>query len=512
MLPTFVIGLREGLEAALIVGIIAAFLRKQGRRDLLRWMFVGVGAAVLLCAGAGIALDIFSKDLPQKQQEGLETVIGILAVAMVTYMVVWMKRHSRELKGQLESMATEAMGGRAGAGRAMVLMAFLAVLREGIETVVFLIAVFNQSGNGPAAASGAVLGILLAVVLGYGIYRGGVRINLSKFFRATGFVLVLVAAGLVVNALHTAHEAGWLDAGQGSTFDLTWLVNPGSVQSSLLTGMLGLQPHPVVIEVIGWLAYLVPVGAYVVWPPGRAPARRTASRALLAGGGVLAVAALVLALVAPSAPAHRPATGSARVMSVSNGKADVRLSGRTVSLTETGSALRRDVAADVYTGVSSGRLAATLPTTVGFARVAALNGGHLPIGLQTRQAHDATLRYTDRVRTTVWIAPRTQRVIDARQTEQVSAVVVSPSGGSYPLSQPVRTATSELPDSVASASAAAARSESSTFGRRALLIGLVWLAAILGGLSLLAGAALAVPPRRRSTAPTPRRTSDLVKS
>src|SRR5579875_3715350 len=109
MLPTFVIGLREGLEAALIVGIIAAFLRKQGRRDLVRWVFVGVGAAVLLCLAAGIALDVFSKDLPQKQQEGLETVIGVLAVAMVTYMVVWMKRHSRELKGQLESMASAAI-------------------------------------------------------------------------------------------------------------------------------------------------------------------------------------------------------------------------------------------------------------------------------------------------------------------------------------------------------------------------------------------------------------------
>src|SRR5213082_2281692 len=94
MLPTFVIGLREGLEAALIVGIVAAFLRKQGRRDLLRWVFAGVGAAVALCLAGGIALDLLSRELPQKQQEGLETVIGGLAVGMVTYMVVWMKRNS----------------------------------------------------------------------------------------------------------------------------------------------------------------------------------------------------------------------------------------------------------------------------------------------------------------------------------------------------------------------------------------------------------------------------------
>src|ERR1700742_4255544 len=141
MLPTFVIGLREGLEAALIVGIIAAFLRKQGRRDLLRSVFIGVGIAVVLCVAVGIALDALSKNLPQRQQEGLETVIGALAVGMVTYMVVWMRRHSRELKGQLEGMAADAMGqGGARVGRAMVLMAFLAVLREGFETAVFLIA------------------------------------------------------------------------------------------------------------------------------------------------------------------------------------------------------------------------------------------------------------------------------------------------------------------------------------------------------------------------------------
>src|SRR4051794_6931713 len=111
MLPTFVIGLREGLEAALIVGIIAAFLRKQGRGDLLRQTAIGVGGAILICLLAGLALEVFSRNLPQRQQEGLETVIGVIAVAMVTYMVVWMKEHSRGLKGELESMAADAMSG-----------------------------------------------------------------------------------------------------------------------------------------------------------------------------------------------------------------------------------------------------------------------------------------------------------------------------------------------------------------------------------------------------------------
>src|ERR1700753_2218260 len=243
MLPTFVIGLREGLEAALIVGIVAAFLRQRGRLDLLRWALAGVAAAAVLCLGIGIVLEFISHDLPQKQQEGLETVIGGVAVLMVTYMVVWMRRNSRTLKAQLEGATDHALA--SGSGFALVLMAFLAVLREGLETVVFLIAAFNQSGSAALPATGAVLGIVLAVLIGWGIYRGGVKLNLSKFFRFTGIVLTFVAAGLVVSALHTAHEAGWLMFGQQSTVDLSALVSPGSVQAALLTGMLGIQPHPV---------------------------------------------------------------------------------------------------------------------------------------------------------------------------------------------------------------------------------------------------------------------------
>src|SRR4051812_22958110 len=162
MLPTFVIGLREGLEAALIVGIIAAFLRQQGRKDLMRWVFVGVGVAVAICVSIGVVLKVVSQDLPQRQQEGMETVIAVIAIGMVTYMVVWMKRHSRDLKGQLEGMAAGAIGGASSSGRAMILMAFLAVLREGIETVVFLLATFNEKHSGASAPLGALLGLALA--------------------------------------------------------------------------------------------------------------------------------------------------------------------------------------------------------------------------------------------------------------------------------------------------------------------------------------------------------------
>jgi high-affinity iron transporter len=267
VLPTFVIGLREGLEAALIVGIIAAFLGQQGRRDALRQVWMGTAAAVAICVGVAIALQMISSELPQRQQEGLETAVGALAVGLVTYMVLFMRRHARGLKGDLEGVAASALA--TGSAWALVVMAFLAVLREGFETAVFLLATLQVSGDAGTSWAGAVIGIVLAAAAGYGIYRGGVQLNLARFFRVTGLVLVVVAAGLVMTALHTASEAGWLSAGQAQAFDLSWLVRPGTPVSSLLTGVLGIQPYPAWIEVIAWLAYLVPMVVLVTWPTRR---------------------------------------------------------------------------------------------------------------------------------------------------------------------------------------------------------------------------------------------------
>jgi high-affinity iron transporter len=263
MLPTFVIGLREGLEASLIVGIVGAFLAQE-RREALRWMWAGVAIAVLLCVGVGIGLHVVSEQLPQREQEGLETVVALLAVAAVTYMIVWMRRHSRELKHSLEREALAALA--RGSALALVGMAFFAVIREGFETAVFLLAAFDATTNATAAGAGAALGVAVAIVLGYAVYRGGVRLNLSRFFRVTGVALVVVAAGLIASAAHTAHEAGWLDVLQAETVDLSWLVHPGTVRSALLTGMLGVQPHPTVVETAGYLLYLVPMLLFVLWP------------------------------------------------------------------------------------------------------------------------------------------------------------------------------------------------------------------------------------------------------
>jgi high-affinity iron transporter len=276
MIPTFVITLREGVEASLIVGIIAAFLVKEGRRDAMRQMWIGVGIAIVLCTAVAVVLRLVGEQLPQKQQEGLETVIGLIAVMAVTYMIVWMRRHARGIKAQLEGEAASALA--AGSTMALVGMAFLAVLREGFETSVFLLAAFQDATDTQAAGTGAVIGLLAAVAIGLGLYRGGVRINLTRFFRVTGLVLVFVAAGLLATAAHTAHEAGWVNGLQAQALDLSWLVQPGTVSGSLLTGMLGLQPQPTVIETVVYLAYAVPMAVFVLWPD-RIRLRRSRTRA-----------------------------------------------------------------------------------------------------------------------------------------------------------------------------------------------------------------------------------------
>ena len=261
MLTTFVIGLREGLEAALIVGIIAAFLIQRGQRQALRPMWLGVAGAVALSGGAAIALHAANRALTLQARETMEGVLALVAVAGITYMIIWMHRHSAQLKARLENQAASAL--TTGSVAAMAGMAFVAVLREGLETAIFLLATFENVNSPLAAASGAILGILTAVVLGYAIYRGGVRINLRRFFRITGVVLVVVAAGLLSAAVHEFAEAGIITFLQRPALDLSWLIAPGTVWSSLFTALFGFQPVPTVAEVVAWAVFLVPMVLYV---------------------------------------------------------------------------------------------------------------------------------------------------------------------------------------------------------------------------------------------------------
>jgi FTR1 family protein len=311
MLPTFVIGLREGVEAALIVSIIATFLRQEGRSDALRWVWTGVVAAALICLAVGIGLEILNADLPQRQQEQLETVVGAVAVGIVTFMVVWMRKHAAGLAGELRESTASAL--KQGSVGALIGMAFFAVFREGLETAVFLVAVFQSSDDPTSAGAGAILGLVAAIAIGFALYRGGIKLNLSRFFRLTGLVLVFVAAGLVASTLHTAHEAGWINVGQDQAIDLTWLVVPGTWTAALLTGMLGLQPQPTTIEVIGYLAYAIPAIAYILLPARKRPAKENRMKTTAVTTIVVASAALLLVACGSDDKGGSASSGSKQV-------------------------------------------------------------------------------------------------------------------------------------------------------------------------------------------------------
>ncbi len=392
MLATFVIGLREGLEAALIVGIIAAFLRRNGRS--LRPMVVGVVAAVLLSLGVGVGLHLLERSLPQAAQEALETVIGVVAVVFVTGMVLWMSKHSRGLKQQLEREASDALG--AGSSSALAVMAFLAVLKEGFETAVFLLATFQASSNAALAATGALLGILVAVGLGIGIYRGGLRLNLGRFFSYTGGFLLLVAAGLVVSTLGTAHEAGWIDAGQQRTLDLAWLAPPGSVRGALFTGVLGIPPDPRLIQVIGWFCYLVPMALVMYWPRSHRPSDAAAVLIRFGIAGLLVVVAggLALSVRAPGVASVGPAplvdavgqqVGTAQlsdgrlVMSIGS-SSSTRALGSGTSVRHAGVPDAVQVSGTLDESVSG------LPASLSLQALAQLNGGRIPVGVSASTA------------------------------------------------------------------------------------------------------------------------------
>mgnify|MGYP001745391838 FL=1 len=261
MLIAFLIMLREGIEAALIVGIVAGFLKQSGHSRLMPKVWLGVALAALMCLGIGYGIHSATGEIPQKEQEFVVGVIGLVAVAMLTYMILWMKKAARSMKQQLQDSVQTALNRGNGQGWALVGMAFLAVAREGLESVFFLLAVFQQSPTWSMPV-GAVLGLLAAVVTGALIYQGGVRLNLAKFFRWTGVFLIVVAAGLVAGSLRALHEAGVWNHLQEVVFDSSKYLHEDSPLGVLLGGFFGYTDHPTQGEVLAWLLYLVPV---MIW-------------------------------------------------------------------------------------------------------------------------------------------------------------------------------------------------------------------------------------------------------
>lgn len=255
MLVPFLIMLREGIEASLIVGIVATYLVQTGRRNWLFAVWAGVALAVLLCAAIGLVIAIVNADFPQKQQELFEAVIGLAAVGMLTSMVFWMKKAARSMKAGLHGSIDAVLRQSTNHGLALVGLVFFAVAREGLESMVFLLATFEQSA-GPSAAIGAILGLIGAAIVGFAIYWGGVRINLSRFFRWTAVFILIVAAGLLAGSVRALHEAGLWNSLQQVVFDWSHVLPQDSPLGSFLAGILGYEDTPTLSEVIVYLGFL----------------------------------------------------------------------------------------------------------------------------------------------------------------------------------------------------------------------------------------------------------------
>ena len=263
MLANFLIGLREGLEAALIVSILVAYLVKADRRHDLRYIWAGVGIAVGISLLFGAILTYGPKGLTFEAQEIIGGTLSIVAVGIVTGMVLWMATASRSLSSTLRSSLDGATK-----PWSLTVVALLAVGREGLETALFIWAATQAAARDTGATwqplLGALLGILVAVVLGYLIYRGALRINLSKFFTWTGAFLIVVAAGVLAYGVHDLQEAGVLPGLHTIAFDVSHIVTLDSVLGTVLKGVLNFSPVTTVLEATVWVAYVVVVGGLFI--------------------------------------------------------------------------------------------------------------------------------------------------------------------------------------------------------------------------------------------------------
>jgi high-affinity iron transporter len=259
VLANYLIGLREGLEASLVVVILIAYLVKSDRRQLLPRLWTGIAVAVAVSLAFGALLTFGPRSLTFEAQEAIGGSLSVVAVGFVTWMVFWMARHARGLSGELRGKVDRA----ADAGRAsLAVVAMLAVGREGLETALFLWAATqaatNSDGSTATPLVGALLGILTAVTMGFAFYKGVLKINLSKFFAWTGVILIVVAAGVLAYGVHDLQEAGILPGLNNLAFDVSRQIPPSSWFGTLLKGTVNFSPATTWLEAVTWVAYLVP--------------------------------------------------------------------------------------------------------------------------------------------------------------------------------------------------------------------------------------------------------------
>ena len=248
------IGLREGLEAALVVVILAAFLVKTNRRYALRYVWAGVAAAIVLSVALGAVLTFGTSRLSFEQQELIGGTASIVAVGFVTAMVFWMRTAARTISGELKGRLDKALD----VGPwAVALVGFLGVGREGLETAIFFYATTEAAGQGEIQPMlGWIIGLGGAVLLGIAIYKGAVKINLGKFFRYTGILLIVVAAGILAYGIHDLQEAGVLPGLNNLAFDVSAAIPPDSWYGTLLKGIFNFSPNTTWLQAVAWVLYV----------------------------------------------------------------------------------------------------------------------------------------------------------------------------------------------------------------------------------------------------------------
>jgi high-affinity iron transporter len=257
-----VTGLREGVEAALIIAIICAYLAKTGNRDQFPLVLLGAGTAIGLSAILGILLFVTVGGLEEPYEQIFESITLIAAASVVTWMLFWMRRQARSVKGELHAAVDRAID--KGSVTALAVLAFIAVIREGLETSLFLVGQANSADQGAIwVLVGAVIGLVIAAVLGVGFYQGSRRLNLVTFFRWTGVALIFIAAGLLSTAVHELIEIGVITFGTQPAFDLSGVLphdaDSGNIIGQFLRAIFGYSATPEVTTFLVWLTYVVVV-------------------------------------------------------------------------------------------------------------------------------------------------------------------------------------------------------------------------------------------------------------